>query len=77
MSDFNQTVNQAAGEATAAVKDVGATVKNSLSTARHAAEEKFGEIESHVLKNPSKAVGIALVAGAALGFLLSCVRRHD
>jgi ElaB/YqjD/DUF883 family membrane-anchored ribosome-binding protein len=77
MSNFNQTVTEATDEATTAVKDAGAAVKNSFSTARHAAEDKLGEIESHVLKNPNKALGVALVAGAALGFLLSCIRRHD
>jgi ElaB/YqjD/DUF883 family membrane-anchored ribosome-binding protein len=76
MANFNQTVNQAAEETNAAIKNAGETVKSSLATTKKVAQEKFGEVESHVAKHPGRALGIALLAGVALGCALSKGRHH-
>lgn len=76
MANLNQTVNQAAEQTQAAIKNAGDSVKSSLETTRKVAHEKLGEVETHVINHPTKALGIALVAGLALGCVLS-MRRHD
>lgn len=77
MANLTQTVQHAAEETNAAIKNAGDTVKSSLSSTKKVAQERFGEVEEHIAKHPSKAVGIALLAGIALGCVLSRGRHHD
>lgn len=76
MTSLNKTVNQAAEQAQAAIKNAGDSVKSSLETTRKVAHEKLGEVETHVVNHPTKALGIALLAGLALGCVLSMRRHH-
>jgi ElaB/YqjD/DUF883 family membrane-anchored ribosome-binding protein len=77
MTNLTQTVQQAAEETNSAIKHAGDSVKSSLASTKKVAQERFGEVESHIAKHPSKAVGIALLAGVALGCVLSRSRHHD
>lgn len=76
MTNLTQTVQHAAEETNAAIKNAGDTVKSSLSTTKKVAQEKYSEVESHIAQHPSKAVGIALLAGLALGCVLSRSHHH-
>ena len=74
MTNLDQTLNQVTEDANAAIKRAGDSVKSSLASNKKLAQEKLSEVESKVIKHPNKALGIALLAGLALGCVLS--RRH-
>ncbi|HWU85197.1 MAG TPA: hypothetical protein VN028_07660 [Rhodocyclaceae bacterium] len=76
MTNLNQTLNQAKEETGAALKEASNTVKDGVASTRKIAQEKLGEMESQVIKHPNKALGIALLAGVALGCMLSSRRHH-
>jgi ElaB/YqjD/DUF883 family membrane-anchored ribosome-binding protein len=76
MSSLNQTLNQVTEDASTAVKQARDSVKDSLTSGRKLAQEKLSEVESQVIKHPNKALGIALLAGLALGCMLSRRNHH-
>lgn len=76
MANLDQTVNQTAKETRTAVKHAGKSVKRGLAKTRKVARETLGGVQTQVAKHPGKSVGLALVAGLALGCMLS-LRRNE
>jgi len=57
-------------------KDLSAQGKDALTGAKKSAEEAWEDAQKLVQKHPGKAVGIALLVGAALGALM-VLRKRD
>lgn len=68
MSNLKDTIQESTEHADAAVRQ-------GLSKAKKVASKGLTEVESHLSEHPGKMLGIALLAGAALGFLMGS-RRH-
>ena len=69
MVDLKDTLHETADHA-------DKTVRQGLSKAKEVASNGLAEVESHLSEHPGKMLGIALLAGAALGFLMGTRRHH-
>lgn len=69
MSDLKDTLQESADHADKAVRQ-------GLHKAKKVASDGLAEVESQLSEHPCKMLGTALLAGAALGFLLGSSRRH-
>ena len=68
MSDLKDTLQESADNADKAVRQ-------GLNKAKQAASDGIAEVQSHLSEHPCKMMGIALLAGIALGLLMRS-RRH-
>lgn len=68
MSNLKDALQESANHADKAVRQ-------SLTKAKKVASNGLTEVGSHLSEHPGKMLGIALLAGAALGFLMGS-RRH-
>ena len=68
MSDLKDTLQESAEHA-------DKTLRQGVDKAKRVASDGLAEVQSQLSEHPCKMLGIALLAGAALGFLMGS-RRH-